>query len=92
MDSDETQHRFFVSMSDLFSNDNIEITSYFQDESIVILQDRFDKLQHSVCLTNGIMMLGFFIFILIFVCNSCCKRRLTTPVIYAEPVKVAEPV
>lgn len=92
MDSDEPQQGFLISMSDLFSNENIQITSYFEDENIVILQNSFDKLQHSVCLSNSIMILGFFILILIFVCNSCCKRRLTSSVIYAEPVKVAEQV
>lgn len=92
MDSDEPQQSFFISMSDLFSNENIQITSYFEDENIVILQNSFDKLQHSVCLSNSIMILGFFILILMFTCNLCCKRTSTSPVIYTEPIKVAERV
>ena len=88
MDSGEPTKEFFITLSDLFSND--DITSFFEDERILILRNRVDSLQVSVCLSNSIMLLSLLILIFVLTCSACCKTKSKPSVIYAEPVKIAE--
>lgn len=87
---DDADSTLFISVSDYLANERKQKLSHLNNEKILTIlkyiQDSFEILQYYICFSN-ILFIAFSFYILLSI-----KKQTQSSVIYAEPVKIAEPV